>query len=93
MKDFAKRMFSDGFGFPSLQRVIAACVIIPTAYCPLAVWTWVSIRSGEVSEFPGTAIGFIGAILGPTLAWLFAGKVQETKVEIADISFNPKKPT
>lgn len=91
MKDFISKMFSDGFGFPSLQRVLAAVIVVPVVYVPLIVWARASwtINDGTVAEMPGSVIGFIGAILGPVLAFVFAGKWQETKVEIAEITGQP----
>ena len=72
------RAMGDGDS-PSSSRLIAVPCAMALILVPVFVWAVLSLRVGQILDFPGTVTGFVAATLTPLLGFLHIQKREETK--------------
>ena len=72
------RAMGDGEN-PSSARLIAVLCVPTVVLVPLAVWALLSLRAGELREFPGSITGFMAAANTLVLAAFHLNKREESK--------------
>ena len=76
---WARQILCEANGQPSSQRVIVLVCGVPAGLAPTAVWTYLSMHTSSMVEFPASVSEYFKWLLVILLAAKVAQKSQEAK--------------